>query len=62
MSPSDHCATTVAVFYSVIVTAMFVAAPELITFAPVWSLWVLVMVGSLATYAAGQRLWRRKDG
>jgi hypothetical protein len=47
--------------YSALVLVLFAVAPELRTFAPMWSLWMLVVAGAVGTYAAGTRMRSRTD-
>lgn len=51
-----------AVFYTVLFTAAIVALPELIGSLVAWTLWVIVMLASAATYAAGQHTENESKG
>ncbi len=52
-------AITAAVTYSTLIVILLAAAPELGAFTVVWFLWILVVAGAVATYAAGNRMRRR---
>jgi hypothetical protein len=51
-----------AIFYTLLFVAAVVALPELIWSLVAWSLWVIVMIASAATYAAGQHMKNESNG
>jgi hypothetical protein len=58
-------AITAGFIYSTLIVILFANAPELRTFTVVWFLWILVIAGAAATYAAGnwmRRTQRREPG
>ncbi len=52
----------VGTFYSIAVAAMLVAVPEMATFLPMWSLWLIVMAGVATAYVASHIIERRSSG
>jgi glucan phosphoethanolaminetransferase (alkaline phosphatase superfamily) len=51
-----------AIFYTLLFAAAVVALPELIGSLVAWTLWVIVMVASAVSYAAGQYMKNESKG
>ena len=51
-----------AISYTLLFAAAVVALPELLGALVAWTLWVIVLVASAATYAAGQHMKNESEG